>query len=124
MNLLSIASSLDELGQSEKWAQTAEVLRALDEAMERLEIWYVLRFGRKIPLQAAPSAAPPDLRLELLSVSHTLSNLEIAMNMGLAEQDRCSLLALEALQSLRTIRNGVQDAQQGHGNGRELRAGA
>lgn len=124
MNLLSIASSLDQLGRLASWDKSKVVLSQIDENMERLEIWYVLRFGRKVPPPSTPLTPPPDLRLELLAVSHTLSNLEIAINMGLAEHERCSGIALEALQNLRAIRGGIYAMQQNQGNDREMMAGA
>lgn len=109
MNLLAIASSFERLGKMVKWDDPKAVLAELDDALERLEIWYVVRFGRKLPAALGqPSLPSVELRIELLNVAHALSNLEIAINMGLAEQGRCANIALEAIHTLRGVRVGVQ----------------
>lgn len=94
---------LDAMMLADKGIPSSEFISRLNEVVDQVEVWYVLKFAR--PLPAVPTNEDCVASLsEFRTLGHVLSNVEAAMLFGLAHKEQCAAMALAAIQQLRQLR--------------------
>jgi len=94
---------LDAMALANRGTPSGEFATRLNEVVDQVEIWYVLKFGH--PLPAGTNAyehisSPTEFR----TLGHVLCNVEAALQFDLAHKEQCAAMALAAIQQLRQLR--------------------
>jgi len=94
---------LDAMMLADKGQPSDEFISRLNEVVDQVEVWYVLKFGRTLP--TVPTAEDGMAAIsEFRTLGHVLSNVEAALLFGLAHKEQCAIMALAAIQQLRQLR--------------------